>query len=90
MLAGATPPRTGLAYFWTDQFGRRLQVVGRVGPQLTAEVAQADGRFVARYRTAQGRLAGVALLDRPDLLSQARAEILASPRGAETPGRVAA
>ena len=87
-LAGVTPPRAGPSYFWTDQFGRRLQVVGRVSSELTAEVAPADGGFVARYRTAAGRLAGVALLDRPDLLPHARAEIVASARDAG--GRVAA
>jgi 3-phenylpropionate/trans-cinnamate dioxygenase ferredoxin reductase subunit len=89
-LAGVPPPRTGPSYFWTDQFGSRLQVVGRVSSQLEAQVAPADGRFVARYLTAAGRLAGVALLDRPDLLAQARAEILASTRGAGSRGRVAA
>ncbi len=77
-IAGIPPPTAGPAYFWTDQFGSRLQVVGHITPQLRAEVDENSEGFVARYRTAAGGLRAVALLDQPHLVGSARAELLAA------------
>ncbi len=74
-LAGAPAPDPPAAYFWTEQFGHRLQVVGHVEPGPLPTVEHCERGFVARYHDAAGRLRAVALLDRPDLLPAARAEV---------------
>ncbi len=80
-IAGASPPGDGPAYFWTDQFGSRLQVLGHITPHLTPEVDDGDEGFVARYHTSTGRLKAIALLNRPNLVAAARVELLAATRG---------
>jgi 3-phenylpropionate/trans-cinnamate dioxygenase ferredoxin reductase component len=75
-IAGETPPAPVPAYFWTDQFGRRLQVAGHIDARLTPTMEGAEEGFVARYRDAAGRLQAVALLDRPERLPAARAELI--------------
>ena len=73
--AAATGPP--VAYFWTEQFRHRLQVVGHVEPGLPPAIT---GGVRARVRarataTRPGPCSAVALLDRPDLLASARAEV---------------
>lgn len=74
-LAGAPAPDPPAAFFWTEQFGHRLQVVGRVEPGPLPTVEHCERGFVARYHDGAGRLRAVALLNRPDLLPAARAEV---------------
>jgi 3-phenylpropionate/trans-cinnamate dioxygenase ferredoxin reductase subunit len=63
-IAGTEPPPQEPPYFWTDQFGLKIQVAGR--PDLadqTVVIRPADGgvkKSVVLY-LADGRLAGVAL-----------------------------
>lgn len=89
-IVGAAPPAPIPAYFWTDQFGRRLQVAGHIDAELDPAMdGAADEGFVARYRDAAGQLLAVALLDRPEQLSAARAELLPATDAAPlsvTPG----
>ena len=75
-IVGTTPPAPVPAYFWTDQFGRRLQVAGHIDAQLEPTVEGALEGFAAHYRDAAGRLLAVALLDRPEQLSAVRAELI--------------
>jgi 3-phenylpropionate/trans-cinnamate dioxygenase ferredoxin reductase subunit len=60
-------------YFWSDQYGEKLQVLGR--PGLADEVVVVDGsleeRFVALYRRGT-LLSGVAALTRPRALMSYR------------------
>jgi 3-phenylpropionate/trans-cinnamate dioxygenase ferredoxin reductase component len=77
-IVGTIPPEPVPAYFWTDQFGRRLQVAGHVDPRLDPAMDGSEEGFVAHYRDAAGRLLAVALLDRPEQLSGARRELIAS------------
>ena len=77
-IVGTTPPEPVPAYFWTDQFGRRLQVAGHVDPRLDPVMDGAEEGFVAHYRDVAGRLLAVALLNRPEQLSGARRELIAS------------
>ncbi|HUZ84332.1 MAG TPA: oxidoreductase C-terminal domain-containing protein, partial [Gaiellales bacterium] len=86
-IVGSPAPAPAPAYFWTDQFDSRLQVVGHPGPGLAVQLDESAGGFVARYRDAAGRVVAIALLDRPELLAQAREELPGgaahrSPRGA--------
>ncbi len=80
-IVDTTPPAPVPAYFWTDQFGRRLQVVGHINAQLEPTMDGALDGFVAHYREAAGRLLAVALLDRPEQLSAARLQLTSN----ETP-----
>ena len=74
-IVGAPPPTAAPAYFWTDQFGHRLQVVGRADADCTAHLESGEGWFVARYHSPDERLQAVALLNRPDLLQESRREL---------------
>ncbi|MGZ0148327.1 oxidoreductase C-terminal domain-containing protein [Kribbella sp. WER1] len=47
-----------IPYFWTDQFGTKLQVHGRPAADLTVAEGTVGERFVAHYRDA-GRIVGV-------------------------------
>ena len=78
-LVDRPPPPAAPAYFSTEQFGHRLQVVGHVDPTLTPAITGSEAGFEARYRDAAGTLQAVALLDRPDLLAAARAELAHQP-----------
>ena len=74
-VAGLPPREPAVPYFWTEQFGHRLQVVGRVKPGCSVALERCGRGFSARYRDRGGRLRAVALLDRPDLLADARTEV---------------
>jgi len=68
LLAGhrLAAPFVTVPYFWSDQYGEKIQVIGRPSP--TDEVVVADGalddRFVALYRR-DDALSAVAALSRP-------------------------
>lgn len=51
-ILGKTPPRTGRPYFWTEAFGRRIQVLGRVpmDPAPAELLADYPERHGAVYR----------------------------------------
>ena len=56
-------------YFWSDQYGLRIQVLGRPGPNDEVAVVEGsldapDGRFVAVYGR-RGRLSGALAVSRP-------------------------
>ena len=74
-IMGVAPPAAAPTYFWTDQFGSRLQVVGRAEPEAEVEVEEGPGWFVARYHPRGGCSRAVALLNRPDMLATARQEV---------------
>ncbi|MFD4356893.1 NAD(P)/FAD-dependent oxidoreductase [Nocardia sp. NPDC058518] len=51
-IAGTPRPHAPISYFWTDQFGTKIQVHGTVTREATAQVVDGDpedGRFVVRY-----------------------------------------
>ena len=57
-LSGTPTPCALLPYVWSDQFGRRLQIFGRITPGDEIEIVYAEGdRFVALARR-NGRLEG--------------------------------
>src|SRR5262249_2179913 len=62
-LSGTPTPCGGLPYVWSDQFGRRLQIFGRIEPGDAIEGGYAEGdRFVALSRRG-GRLEGAVAYD---------------------------
>jgi len=80
-------PRTAPAMFWSDQHGRRIQLVGHAPPQCEIEIdgdPDSDEPFTAWIR--HGGLPAAALLvNRPDALPRARRWIAgAHPSSEET------
>lgn len=63
LLAGLHAPRFApVPYFWSDQWGKKIQAVGRPDPKdevVYVEGPDAEGRFVALYK--RGDLLGAAL-----------------------------
>jgi 3-phenylpropionate/trans-cinnamate dioxygenase ferredoxin reductase component len=77
----ARPPAP---YFWSDQYGSRLQFAGHRLPDDTIEVVEGDlgsGRFVAGYRR-DGELVAVFAMNQPKLFGKWRRQLV--PRHATT------
>jgi 3-phenylpropionate/trans-cinnamate dioxygenase ferredoxin reductase subunit len=59
MDLGHGPSRAGAPYFWSDQFGLKIQALGTTEPQLEVVVIHDDGqRFLCAYVN-RGRVVGV-------------------------------
>jgi NADPH-dependent 2,4-dienoyl-CoA reductase/sulfur reductase-like enzyme len=68
-------------YFWSDQYGARIQFAGiaRPGDVVTIEEGDCETRcFVATYRR-DGRLVAVLAVDQPRLFNRLRRQIAATP-----------
>lgn len=78
-IVGAPPPRPSLPYVWSDQYGRRIQIVGRpvLGSLAMLRGRAGAGDLVACYINASGALIGALVVDNPRLLMQFRKAILA-------------
>ncbi|MFF7313152.1 FAD-dependent oxidoreductase [Streptomyces sp. NPDC008137] len=83
LLAGRTvETATALPYFWSDQYGARIQFAGRRTDGDTVRVtegelsdgAPAEGGFLARYER-DGRTTAVLAVDRPRPFMRARREL---------------
>lgn len=77
-LTGRPTPASTLPYVWSDQHGKRIQIVGR--PALgSPELVRGDavsGDLLALYGDAGGRLVGALVVDDPRLLMKCRKAIL--------------
>ena len=74
-ILGRAPGRSPVPFFWSDQFGWRIQAIGHVDPALRVS-AEGDGeRFVARYRDTGGRLRAAVVGNGADLLPELRREL---------------
>jgi NADPH-dependent 2,4-dienoyl-CoA reductase/sulfur reductase-like enzyme len=84
LLAGRGPAAPGfdpVPYFWSDQYGLRIQMLGRPAPADEVAVVDGsldaeDGRFVAVYGRA-GRLTAALAVSRPRLLMSFRPLLIA-------------
>jgi NADPH-dependent 2,4-dienoyl-CoA reductase/sulfur reductase-like enzyme len=78
LLRGAEAPAyRPVPYFWSDQYGSKIQFLGhcRPGDEVHVEEGSADeGRFVASYRR-EGRLTAVVLWNRPSRLAHWMGEL---------------
>ncbi|QXE38511.1 FAD-dependent oxidoreductase [Streptomyces sp. GMY02] len=89
-ILGGDRPYTPVPYFWTDQFGTRIQVYGVLPADAEVTVVDGDpetGRFVARYRR-DGRVTGVLGWNMPKQARMRRQEVadaLAAPDSAPAP-----
>jgi len=80
LLGTATPAPPAPPYFWSDQYGARLQFAGHRHPDDTVEIIDgdpADRRFVAGYRR-HGELVAVFAMNQPKLFGRWRRQL--SPR----------
>jgi 3-phenylpropionate/trans-cinnamate dioxygenase ferredoxin reductase subunit len=76
-LTGTPTPCTLLPYVWSDQFGKRLQIFGRVEAGDDIElIFEEGGRFVALARR-QGRLEGAVAYDALKHVLPYRAQLMA-------------
>lgn len=76
-LLGRTAPAQRPPYFWSDQYGSRLQFAGRCRPGDPVEIIEGDvdaRRFVAGYRR-DGALVAVFAMDEPRLFGKWRRQL---------------
>lgn len=71
-ILGHTPAQSPLPYFWSDQYDRKIQMLGR--PELADAVAPATEleRGAAWAYTHQGHLVAVLTINQPRLLARSR------------------
>ncbi|MDR7254210.1 NADPH-dependent 2,4-dienoyl-CoA reductase/sulfur reductase-like enzyme [Nocardioides sp. BE266] len=84
-LTGARPPRPTVPYVWSDQYGHRIQIVGRPGEGELARRrgSMEAGDLVAVYATDAGAVVGAIVVDDPRLLMKLRKAVTAGTTAAE-------
>lgn len=72
-------PAAALPYVWSDQYGHRIQIIGRPSSGHAAVVRgrMATGDLVALYADGEGRLVGALVVDDPRLLARLRKAVAA-------------
>jgi 3-phenylpropionate/trans-cinnamate dioxygenase ferredoxin reductase subunit len=76
-ILGRTRPYDDLPYFWSDQFGLRLQHVGHPHGWESTELEGDDSSFCVRFHDAERRLVGALVANRPREVGPLRRELLA-------------
>jgi len=74
-ILGAPVPYTATPYFWSDQFGLRLQMVGTTAGWANVELDGGPESFRARYVDPDGKPVAVLLGNRPAEVATARREL---------------
>ena len=70
------------AFFWSDQFGLRLQLVGATSRTGTVAFDGRPDSYLARYHDEGGRLVGALAANRPAAVAALRRELESPERGA--------
>jgi 3-phenylpropionate/trans-cinnamate dioxygenase ferredoxin reductase subunit len=78
-IMGRAQPHDDVPYFWSDQFGLRLQHVGRAEHWASVEIEGEPDSFTVRYRATAGTLVGALLANRPREVGPLRRELAAIP-----------
>jgi 3-phenylpropionate/trans-cinnamate dioxygenase ferredoxin reductase subunit len=76
-ILGRERPYDDLPYFWSDQFGLRLQYVGHAEEWAAVELEGDADSFAARYLDREGRLLAALLANRPREVGTLRRELAA-------------
>jgi 3-phenylpropionate/trans-cinnamate dioxygenase ferredoxin reductase component len=76
-ILGRPRPYDDLPYFWSDQFGLRLQHVGHPHGWETTEVEGDESSFCVRFHDQQRNLLGALVANRPRDIGPLRREVLA-------------
>jgi NADPH-dependent 2,4-dienoyl-CoA reductase/sulfur reductase-like enzyme len=74
-ILGLDPLPATAPFFWSDQFGLRIQLVGDTRSAATVELDGHGSEFVARYRSAEGELVAALAANRPREVAALRAEL---------------
>ncbi len=74
-ILGTPRPYTATPYFWSDQFGLRLQMVGTTVGWANVQLDGGPESFRARYVDAEGKPVAVLLGNRPTEVATARREL---------------
>ena len=74
-ILGLAPHPIQPAFFWSDQFGLRLQLVGRTLATAAIELDGGSEGFIARYHDAEGRLVAALGANRPAEVASLRREL---------------
>lgn len=75
-ILGHPIPATPVPYVWSDQYGHRIQIVGRpTAGELALRLGDAENQLVALYADAAGSLIGAVIVDDPRLLLRCRKAI---------------
>ena len=77
-ILGSPEPYHETPYFWSDQFGLRLQMVGNTAGRAHVELDGDPSSFRARYVGDAGETLGVLLANRPGEVAAARRELAAA------------
>ncbi len=81
-ILGEERPYDDTPYFWSDQFGLRLQHVGHAEEWAEVELVCDAETLRVRYLDSSGRLLAALLGNRPRDVAAARRELASSPRPA--------
>jgi NADPH-dependent 2,4-dienoyl-CoA reductase/sulfur reductase-like enzyme len=81
-ILGSARPYDDQPYFWSDQFGLRLQHVGHADAWETTEIEGDEESFCVRYHDAERRLVGALLANRPREVGFLRRELVANAEAA--------
>jgi 3-phenylpropionate/trans-cinnamate dioxygenase ferredoxin reductase subunit len=73
-ILGDDRPYDEVPYFWSDQFGLRLQHVGHAEAPASIEIEGEPESFTAHYRDADGRLLAALTANRPGDIGALRRE----------------
>jgi 3-phenylpropionate/trans-cinnamate dioxygenase ferredoxin reductase subunit len=77
--SGAQLIHDPVPYFWSDQFGHRVEYVGHHHPADTVIIDEdAESGWTAQWHDAAGELTAVLAVDRPKYVPAVRAEMLAA------------
>jgi 3-phenylpropionate/trans-cinnamate dioxygenase ferredoxin reductase component len=76
-ILGRSRPYDDVPYFWSDQFGMRLQHVGHPHGWETTEIEGSDGSFCVRFLDGRRRLIGALAANRPREIGPLRREVVA-------------
>ena len=74
-ILGLPPQPVQTAFFWSDQFGLRLQLVGRANERAAVELDGGVDDFLARYVDDEGRLVAALGANRPADVARLRQQL---------------
>jgi NADPH-dependent 2,4-dienoyl-CoA reductase/sulfur reductase-like enzyme len=74
-ILGLAPDPVQPAFFWSDQFGLRLQLVGHAVATAAVELEGGHEDFIARYHDPEGRLVAALGANRPAEVASLRREL---------------
>jgi 3-phenylpropionate/trans-cinnamate dioxygenase ferredoxin reductase component len=77
-ILGDDQPHAALPYFWSDQFGLRLQYVGHAETWAGVEIEGEPGSLVARYVNGSGATVAALAVNRPAEVGRLRTELTAT------------